>query len=70
MQEGNMIGRNLPNKMEDKHLCFDNWICFLLFIHLFHEYMRIWRIDFIQWLLQPIQGPGLLFSFVIIYRRR
>jgi hypothetical protein len=25
---------------------------------------------FFQWLLQPIQGPGLFFSSVIIFHRR
>jgi hypothetical protein len=36
-------------------------------------YSLLLRLSFfytLQWLFQPIQGPGLLFSFLIIFRRR
>jgi hypothetical protein len=32
------------------------------------EPLTFW--NFLQWLFQPIQGPGLLFSSVIIFHRR
>jgi hypothetical protein len=28
---------------------------------------NVWRSEFFQWLFQSIQGPGLLFSFVIFF---